>query len=262
MSKQFNAIVDADRILRFVEQQQKLVDEAVIQFGEDGLTTMAVDPANVCGFKIHLDAPAFESYEASGFGLGVNLSRLGDYLDAGSSGDLAHLSFDGETNRIDIEVGDASFSMAGIDPDSVRNPQDIDDMDAWDPDSLVCDVGIDPDAFEHAIGVAGMVSDHIRFVSDPDADDQLTIRGEGDTDDAEVSPSNSVTFDPGVTADGESLFSEDYWDSVVKSFPKTSHIKGDARLRHGNEWPCRVDYEWAEGHGSTSYFLAPRIQSK
>ena len=111
----FQAIIQADVFEQFVENAQAVVDEATLHVEADGLHMSAVDPANVGMVAQDLDAGAFESYEAGGATIGVNLERLAEVLGLAESGELCRIVRDGttrelqrrlpETEDLDIETG-------------------------------------------------------------------------------------------------------------------------------------------------------------
>ena len=125
----FSAIVEVERLQDALEPVSALVDECKIRLNDDGLSIRAVDPANVGMTDMSLATSAFESYDADGGVIGVNLERLNDALAMGSSGDLVQLELDEETRKLNIEIGTFSYTMALIDPDSIRKEPDIPDLE-------------------------------------------------------------------------------------------------------------------------------------
>ncbi|MEM4486633.1 MAG: hypothetical protein QW116_05320 [Zestosphaera sp.] len=62
---------------RVLEVVSSIVDEALFNFGEDGLTVRALDPAQVALVSVHIPSSSFLSYNLSGeTSIGVNLSSL------------------------------------------------------------------------------------------------------------------------------------------------------------------------------------------
>jgi proliferating cell nuclear antigen len=51
------------------------------------------------------------------------------------------------------------------------------------------------------------------------------------------------------------MFSLDYLDDM------TGPMAGDVTVRLGDEFPAKMHWEYAEGHGEVTMMLAPRIQS-
>src|SRR5699024_11388496 len=62
------------------------------------------DPANVGMVDLTLSADAFESYEADGGVIGVDLSRLQDIASMAGNDDLVHLELDEEIGRAHSEL--------------------------------------------------------------------------------------------------------------------------------------------------------------
>lgn len=255
---EFEAIASVGTLRKFTAVMEPVVTEATVEFREGSVYAEVQDPANVALTNQSLDASAFESYHAERFRIGLNLERFDELLSSGQSDALAHLSLNDESRKIDIDLPDASFSMAGIDPDSVRTAQTIDELGAMDPENLTADVEMDGAAFEHGITVVGMVSDHLAVESDPDGESPLRFIGEGDTDEATVPYQDSLHEGSSVDEASESLYSHEYLSELAKPIPKDATV----RLRTGDEWPMRIDYDYAEGAGDVSSMCAPRIQKR
>ncbi|MFB6266911.1 MAG: DNA polymerase sliding clamp [Halodesulfurarchaeum sp.] len=245
----FRAIVSADTLRTTLDSVSVLVDECKIHLNEDGLAIRAVDPANVGMVDLELDAAAFESYEADGGLIGVNLSRLEDIAGMADAGQLVQLELDEETRKLHITIDGLEYTLALIDPDSIRQEPDLPDLDL--PARIVVE-GADID---RAVRAADMVSDHIAL--GVDAEEELFyVDAEGDTDDVhlELGPEDLISLELG---EAHSLFSLDYLKDMNKAIPKNGEVTMDL----GEEFPVKIHYEIAEGLGNVTYMLAPRIQS-
>ena len=99
----FKAIVDAETLRTALDSVGVLVDECKIHLNEDGIAIRAVDPANVGMVDLALDSAAFESYEADGGLVGVNLTRLFEIAKMANSGQLVQLELDEETRKLHIQ---------------------------------------------------------------------------------------------------------------------------------------------------------------
>ncbi|MFB6157510.1 MAG: DNA polymerase sliding clamp [Haloferacaceae archaeon] len=245
----FEAIVDAATLRDALDSVGVLVDECKIRLNEDGIGIRAVDPANVGMVDLSLDAAAFKSYEADEGVIGVNLNRLEDIAGMANSGDLVHLELDEETRKLHISIDGLSYTLALIDPDSIRQEPDIPDLD------LSATIVVEGAQLNRGITAADMVSDHIRLRVDPDAG-SFFIEAEGDTDDVnlELGEEDVIDLTPGPA---DSLFSLDYLKDMNKAIP------GDAEVtvELGEEFPVKLHYDFAEGLGNVTFMLAPRIQS-
>jgi proliferating cell nuclear antigen len=245
----FKAIVSADTLRETLDSVSVLVDECKIHLDEDGLSIRAVDPANVGMVDLDLGAAAFESYEADGGIIGVNLSRLEDIAGMADSDQLVQLELDEETRKLHIQIDGLEYTLALIDPDSIRQEPDIPDLD------LSANVVIEGADIDRAVRAADMVSDHIALGVDA-ADELFYVDAEGDTDDVhlELTRDQLIDLDAGGA---HSLFSLDYLKDMNKAIPKDAEVE----LELGDEYPVKIHYDIAEAQGHVTYMLAPRIQS-
>ncbi|ELZ41353.1 DNA polymerase sliding clamp [Halorubrum californiense DSM 19288] len=245
----FKAIVGASTFQDALDSVSVLVDECKIRLNEEELSIRAVDPANVGMVDLTLEAAAFESYDADGGVIGVNLARLEDIAGMANSGDLIHLELDEETRKLHIEIDGLSYTLALIDPDSIRQEPDIPDLD------LASDIVVEGAQLDRGIKAADMVSDHIRLRVD-ETDEAFFIEAEGDTDDVNLKLDRedliALTAGP-----ADSLFSLDYLKDMNKAIPSDAEVT----VELGEEFPVKLHYGFAEGLGNVTFMLAPRIQS-
>jgi len=246
----FKAIVSASTLRDALDSVSVLVDECKIRLNEDELAIRAVDPANVGMVDLTLEAAAFESYEADGGGIGVNLNRLEDIAGMANTGDLIQLELDEETRKLHIHIEGLSYTLALIDPDSIRQEPDIPDLD------LPAEIVLEGAQIDRGITAADMVSDHIRLRVD-EAEEAFFIEAEGDTDDVDLRLDREDLIDL-QAGPADSLFSLDYLKDMNKAIPKDAEV----RVELGEEFPVKLHYEFGEGMGQVTYMLAPRIQSE
>jgi DNA polymerase III sliding clamp (beta) subunit (PCNA family) len=255
---EFEAIIRQSTLDRFLDTFESIVQEATL-FARDGeLYGQPVDPANVAMVNQWLDAEAFEHYHVGDapIRLGLNLEQLHDFIDKADSDTLVQLEYNAENRRLNVDIGSADYNMALIDPDAIRDGTSVDDSDT--SDGMTTDVEVYGAAVKHAIDVVGMVSDHVEIDSDPDRENPVHFIGEGDTDDTRVRFGESLQDGSSVDADAESLFSHEYWEDLVSALPKQAAV----RIRAGDEWPCRLDYEHSDGAVDVTMMCAPRIKSQ
>ncbi|MFB6105225.1 MAG: DNA polymerase sliding clamp [Halobacteriaceae archaeon] len=245
----FKAIVRAETLLEALDSVSVLVEECKIHLDEEGLAIRAVDPANVGMVDLELAAAAFESYEADGGTIGVNLSRLEDIVGMADSGQLVQLDLDEETRKLHIQIDGLEYTAALIDPDSIRQEPDIPDLD------LTATVVVEGRDIDRAVRAADMVSDHIALGIDED-DPHFYVDAEGDTDDVhlELDAEDLIDLTPGPA---HSLFSLDYLKDMNKAIANDAEVT----VELGEEFPVKLHFDVAEGQGSVTYMLAPRIQS-
>ena len=246
----FNAIVSADTLGAALDSVGVLVDECKVRLEADGLTIRAVDPANVGMVDLELSAAAFESYETDGGVIGVNLDRLADIVGMGDADQLVHLELDEETRKLHISLDGLEYTLALIDPDSIRQEPDLPELD------LSAEVVIEGRDIDRAVTAADMVSDHIALGVDADAE-EFYVDAEGDTDDVhlELGREDLIALTPG---EARSLFSLDYLDDMNKAISSDAEVT----MELGEEFPVKMHFGYAEGDGHVTFMLAPRIQSE
>jgi proliferating cell nuclear antigen len=245
----FNAIVSADTLRTTLDSVSVLVDECKIHLEDEGLEIRAVDPANVGMVDLELSASAFESYETDGGVIGVNLSRLEDIAGMADADQLVHLELDEETRKLHIAIDGLEYTLALIDPDSIRQEPDLPDLD------LAAEIVVEGRDIDRAVTAADMVSDHIALGVD-EADEYFYVDAEGDTDDVHLELTRDDLID--LTAGtAHSLFSLDYLKDMNKAIPKDAEV----RMELGEEFPVKMHFDIAEGDGQVTFMLAPRIQS-
>ncbi|WP_121821019.1 DNA polymerase sliding clamp [Halostella salina] len=245
----FKAIVSAETLGTALDSVSVLVDECKIHLNEDGIEIRAVDPANVGMVDLSLSADAFESYEADGGLIGVNLSRLEDIVGMADSGQLVELELDEETRKLHIQIDGLEYTLALIDPDSIRQEPDIPDLD------LASEIVIEGADIDRAVTAADMVSDHIALGVD-ETDEQFYVDAEGDTDDVHLELDRDDLIDL-QAGPAYSLFSLDYLKDMNKAIDKDAEVT----LELGEEFPVKIHFDIAEGNGQVTFMLAPRIQS-
>ncbi len=246
----FTAIVSAETLRTTLDSVSVLVDECKIHLTEAGLEIRAVDPANVGMVDLDLEAAAFESYEADGGIIGVDLSRLEDIAGMADAGQLIQLELDEETRKLHIHIDGLEYTLALIDPDSIRQEPDLPDLD------LPARIVIEGRDIDRAVRAADMVSDHIALGVDQEAE-HFYVDAEGDTDDVhlELEAVDLIQLELG---DAHSLFSLDYLKDMDKAIP----ANGEVEVELGEEFPVKLHFDIAEGLGNVTYMLAPRIQSE
>ncbi|ERG98763.1 MAG: PCNA-like DNA polymerase sliding clamp subunit protein [Haloquadratum sp. J07HQX50] len=245
----FKAIVGASTLEDALDSVSVLVDECKIRLNEDEFAIRAVDPANVGMVDLSLAADAFESYNADGGVIGVNLAKLEDFIGMANGNQLIELELDEQTRKLNIRMDGLSSTLALIDPDSIRQEPDIPDLD------LPAEIVLEGAQLDRGIKAADMVSDHVRLRVNNQTE-AYHIEAEGDTDDVdfELSADDLIRLTAG-TAD--SLFSLDYLKDMDKAIPKDAEVT----IELGDEFPVKIHYQVAEGNGQITYMLAPRIQS-
>jgi len=249
----FEAIVSASTLKDFIAPIGTIVDEFRLELTDDGFEVATPDPANVALVTASLDASAFESYHPGHGGeIGIPLGRDGGFADIlgfADADDLVHLELNPETLELEIEFDTVEMSLSLINTDSIRPKADVPDIE------LAVDVTLTGAQFSRSVDLCDMVSDHARFVGDPD-NSQWIIRGDGDLDDVDDTYSRDDLIQGQVPDEHDTLVSCDYLKDMIKPIPKDAEVT----VRHGTEKPLKWWYN--RGDVEVQSMLAPRIQER
>jgi len=244
---EFQAKIDHSHLADVVEAVKRVVDEARVQIHEDKISIRAVDPANVGLIDIkRMSKDVFESWNASPGVIGLNVVALDEILGMGSSDDMVELEFDAETRKLEINIDGLEYSLATIDPVSIRSEPEIPEM------NLPAEATIDTNVFDRGVKGTDMVADHAALKMDSDG--QLQFHAEGDTDDVDYKVTDEYVVST-VPAEAHSIFSLDY----LKDFRKIVNNVDECTLSLGDEFPLFIDLEFESGV-TVLLMLAPRIQ--
>jgi len=243
-------IIPASTLSGALNPVTALVEECKIRLDDDGLSITAVDPANVGMVDMEIGVNAFESYDADGATLGINLGRLTDVLSMADSGDLVRVALNEETRKLDIDIGGLSYTLALIDPDSIRQEPDIPDLD------LPATIVLPGEHISRGVTAADLCSDHVSLQADADGE-AFHIAAEGDTDDVDLELDDEL-LSANVDESCESLFSLDYLSDMERAIPSDAEVS----LLLGSEVPVKLRYSIADGDVSVVNLLAPRISSE
>lgn len=230
MAGSFHAIIDASTLNDWLDTFTAIVDEAVLEISADGIYGEAVDPANVAMVNQTLHAEAFESFDTTGLKVGVAFDRFKNFLDSIRS-ELVELDYNEETRKLDIRGDETNLTLGIIDPDSVRDGVDVSELDI----DHTADVQMDGAAWNHAVDVTTLVSDHVTIDTDPSRESPLHVTGDGDVDSASVEFNSALHEGSTVDTPAVSLFSETYMESFASAIPGSV----DLHVKVGNETPVR-----------------------
>lgn len=254
------AEIDPDSLTKALDPVTQLVDEAKLHVSDDGIHTKAVDPANVGMVEMNLDEDEFETLDINEpLVLGVNLNTFVSQINdiaaepVGDEEQTLHIELNESTRKVSMwaSPGSMEFTMALIDPDSIRQEPDIPDME------LPGAVDVRSSYFAHAVKTAKNYSEHITFGMDAN-DDVFYMSAHGDTDDWEAvldDTHHAVQYLETETV--KSIFSLDYFDDVQKGIPSNTEVS----MEMGEQFPVRILFDFLESNVSVTYMIAPRIES-
>jgi proliferating cell nuclear antigen len=243
----FQAKVKAETLKGIVDVVSTLVDEAKFNINSKGLALKAVDPAHVAMIDMKIEKAAFDEYEADDTELGIDLDKVKEVLRLSKSGDLISLSHDEEKNRLVIAVGNVTRRMNLVDTTGMSDPK-VPNL------SLPAKVAITSDEMQKGIKAAESISDHIALTATPDGFEMLS---EGDTDSVSLKLAKDLLVSLECKETVRSLFPLDYFSNMIRAVPGGTVVS----MSLGNDYPVKLEFTIADGKGTVSYLLAPRIES-
>jgi proliferating cell nuclear antigen len=244
----FKAVIGAEKLKDSIESISTLVDEAKFRINPDGISVRAVDPANVAMVSLDVAKDAFDSFEATEGELGIDLTKLNGIMEMADKGDNIELELDESAHKLILRMRGLSYTMSLLDPSSIRKEPKVPALDL--PGRIV----IRGEDLKRAVKAAEKVSD---YMSMGIMGDTFFMEADGDTDNVrlEMTKDQLIEIKPG---DAKSLFSLDYLSDMSKILGKASEITIDI----GKDYPLKIRFKIAEGHGDVSYKLAPRVESE
>ena len=247
----FKAVIDANILKDSIEAISTLVDEAKFKLSPNGISLMAVDPANVAMVSFELSSDAFESYESTDGEIGLDLIKLVNVLGMADSSDkVIRLELNEKNHRLEVSMRGLSYKLSLLDPSSIRKEPKVPSID------LPARATLNGNELRRAVKAAETVSDHMVLGVDGDV---LFMEAKGDTDQVrfELTKGEDELIDLTASGPARSLFSLDYLSDMSKALKKVDEIT----IQLGKDYPIKIDFMVANGNGKVGYLLAPRIES-
>lgn len=221
----------------------ELVTEVRIKVNMDGLSIVAIDPANVALVSFKLPANIFTAIEASDEVLGISLDSLKSVLRRCSVGSsLVMISGEG---MLKIEIHDKikrEFNLALINID-----QEEKQMPSLDFNSKIEMSSID---FFDAVEDCAVVSDSCSFAV---KDAKFIIQASG------LHSTKSSFSSDEVKIDGNNAKSK-YSLEYMQKFTKACKISDKVKINFAEDYPLKLDF--GNDRFQLSFVLAPRVENE
>lgn len=221
----------------------ELVTEVKIKVDKQGLSIVAIDPANVALVAFNIPSTAFSSFEANEEVLGVSLDNLKSVLKRCSPG--SSLIMQSEDNNLKVEINDKikrSFSLALI---------NIEAEDKAVP-SLEFSSKIEMNSvdFAEAIEDCAVVADAASFVI---KDGKFIIEAKGLNSAKNEFSSDEVKIE-GIN--NKSKYSLEY----LQKFAKATRLTDKVRINLSDDYPLRLEFNTQQI--GLVFILAPRVENE
>jgi proliferating cell nuclear antigen len=243
----FQAKVKSETLKGLVDVVSTLVDEAKFNVNSKGVALKAVDPAHVAMIDLKLEQSAFEEFEADDTELGIDLDKIKEVLRLSRAGDIISLVQDEDKNRLVVSVGNVTRRMNLVDTTGMSDPK-VPNL------NLPAKVAITAEELQKGIKAAESISDHIALTVTPEGFEMVS---EGDTDSVSLKLPKDLLVSLECKDNVRSLFPLDYFSNMVRAISVGTVVS----MHLGNDYPVKMEFVIADGKGTVSYLLAPRIES-
>jgi proliferating cell nuclear antigen len=220
----------------------EVVSEVRIKLLEDGMSIVAVDPANVALVIFKLPKESFSQYETGNEVWGVNLSDLKKILKrAGASASVVLEEEDGKLKITIFDKVKRTFSLALIEVSS--EDKDVPEL------NFGARVEMRSDDFVKAVEDTNIVADSCAFNM---KDGVFSVEGSGNLNSAKAEFSSE---DMELFGTGKSKYSLEY----LMKFIKAAKISSKVIVNFSDDYPLRLDFP-GEKMG-IGFVLAPRVEN-
>ena len=231
---------DAKALSEAVAIMSELVNELRIKVNKNGMSAVAVDPANVALVSLKIPRTAFSQFETSEEEIGVNLEDLKQVLKRANSG--SSLTLERKENKLLVNLEDnvkRRFTLSLIDIDSEE--KHVPDLE------FQVKVSLPSSLFQHAVEDALVVSDACLFNA---SGNSFSIEAKGNLN------SSHTEFNPEevkLNGEGKAKYSLEY----LQKFVKACKLSENVSLQFKTDYPLRVDFS---GDVEMTFILAPRVE--
>ncbi|MFW6040877.1 MAG: proliferating cell nuclear antigen (pcna) [Thermoplasmatota archaeon] len=243
-----NAEIKSNILKDLVEIVETIVDEAKINIDKDGVSLKAVDPAHVAMVDLTLNKKAFESYKAEKTELGLNLSKIDQFLRLSGSDEIVILDHQEDENRLIMEVDNITQKMPLLDTAGMTDPN-VPQLD------LPITLKLEGRHLLKGVKASQNISDHISIMAGPEG---FEIFSEEDQDMVRLSLTKDELIELNAQEQVRSLFALDYFSNMIKCVSSNTTI--DVSL--GSDYPVKLEFDFADGNGHVVFLLAPRIETE
>lgn len=242
----FRAVCKADVVKSLIDSLSPLVDEAKFQLSPEGIHVRAVDAAHVAMVDLSLSKGAFKNFEAEESEIGLDIDKLKDTMRLAASDDEVEFEMV-DQGRLAVRFGNLVRRMSLVDTSGMTDPK-IPNLE------LPAIIRLSAAELDQGIKAAEGISDHVALQA---TDEGFELSASGDMDSVDLTLTEEVLQEITVEEDVRSLYSLDYFSNMVK-VAKSADV---LTLHLGNDYPVRLEFDFANGEGKVTYLLAPRIES-
>jgi proliferating cell nuclear antigen len=220
----------------------EIVVEVRIKLSEEGMSIVAVDPANVAMVIFKIPKESFSQYEAGREIWGINLEDFKKIMKRASTS--TSMTLEQEDNQLKISMFDKAkrnFTLSLI---------DISSEDKSEPQlNFSAEVEMNSQEFAQAIEDCTVVADSGSLIA---GNEFFILEGKGSLNSAKAEFSSDHIK---VQGTGKSKYSLEY----LNKFTKAKSISEKVSIRFADDYPLRLDF--AGNRLGIGFILAPRVEN-
>jgi proliferating cell nuclear antigen len=220
----------------------EIVTEVRIRLQEEGMSIIAVDPANVSMVIFKLPKQSFSQYEAGNEVWGVNLADLKQILKRASSS--SSIVFEQEENQLKISIFDKVkrvFSMSLI---------EIESEEKQEPSlNFSSNIEIESENFCQAVEDCNVVADAVDFIA---GNGFFVLEAIGSLNSARIEFSGDEAKIEGI---GKARYSLEY----LMKFIKAKNISEKVQIYISEDYPLKIVFAGTDV--GMAFILAPRVEN-
>lgn len=220
----------------------EIVTEVRIKLLDEGMSIIAVDPANVALVVFKIPKESFSQYESGGEVWGVNLDDLKRILKRASSG--SNVVIEQEENQLKISIFDKVKRVFNV------SLIEVDAEDKDEPDlEFKAKVEMDSSNFSQAVEDCAVVADACSLIA---GSGFFIVEGSGALNSARAEFSGDEANIEGIA---KSKYSLEY----LMKFIKAGRISERCVINFSDDYPLRLDFPG--NNLGIRFVLAPRVEN-
>lgn len=242
----FSAKVKSEVLKETVNVISTLINEAKFKVTQEGIKVMAVDGSHIAMIDLTLKASAFEEFRADEMDLGVDLEKLKTVLKNAKSDEIIEINYNSDRNILEFNLDAIEMTMALLDSSNMSEPK-VPELEHK------AKVTVAKNLIERGLRAASDIGTYVEFKITPE---EVVIHTEGESDTMSMHLSKDKLDELVCEEESSSKYSLEYIGSIIKS------VGAEAiSLQLSTDYPVKLYFDIAKGHGSAIYMLAPRVDN-
>lgn len=228
----------------------ELVNEASFKVTSNGMSLIAMDPANVAMVIFNLLSSSFIEYNVKEtVNIAINLNNLKQILKRAGPTDTLTLEI--EENKLKITIKGATtrtFYLSII--DSEEKEQKVPEL------SFGTSIKTNSDILAQAIEDADIVGESVAFIAEPG---KFTIQAEGDLSKAKIEIKEDQNTK--IMMNSKEKLKSKYSIEYLKKMVASGKLAQEVTIHFNKDYPLKLDYKSIDKL-SLSFILAPRVENE